>query len=193
MSYGQSKSSAIEYGFTEQNEQMLKARTLLDVAFYPHLAYQGRWVFASGDSKGSIHIQRDAYIDTIVQITAQGHTLTIDEKIDSKNRSTIFAEILSVKEHNKPGWIVPGVSQADVLLWAFTMKRPPALKVYTFWLDKLIEWFWPLRDTFRVFEIRNRENEFIWTTVGCSVPIRDIPYGCYFKDKEIVEKQLSLF
>jgi len=180
------------YSFTERNEWMLEARILLDINFYPHFAYQGHWVYIGGNSKGSAHIQREAHIDTIVQITDQGYTLTIDEKLDRKNRSTIFAETVSMKEYDKPGWMVPGVSKADLLLWAFRSKRPTGLKVYTFWLECLIKWFWPRKSMYPQFEILNK-NGRRWTTVGHQVPIRDIPAYCYFKDKEIVEAQLSLF
>lgn len=190
MPYGQ---QGKVYSFTERHRWMLEARTLLDKNYYPRFAWEGQWVFVSGNSRGSAHIQRDAHIDTIVRINEQGETLTIDEKLDSGNRSTIFAETVSMKEYNKPGWMVPGVSQADALLWAFNMKRPPGLKVYTFRLKELIDWFWPRETTFREYPILNRENGKRWTTIGRSVPISQIPKYCYLKDKEIVQAQLSLF
>lgn len=191
MSYGQQQKKE-PYSFTDRHRFMLEARTLLDKAYYPHFAYEGHWVFVGGNSRGSIHIQRDAHIDTIVQITAQGQTLTIDEKLDSQNRSTIFAETVSMKEYSKPGWMVPGISQADVLLWAFSMKRPLGLKVYTFWLQQLIEWFWPRQNQFQEYLIHNKENGKRWTTLGHQVPINVIPTYCFLKDKEIVTNQLEM-
>lgn len=181
------------YSFTERTEWMLEARSLLDVNYYPRIAYRGHWVYVGGNSRGSAHIQRDAHIDTIVQITDQGETLTIDEKIDSQNRYTLFLETVSMKEFGKPGWMQPGVSKADILLWAFQRKRPCGFMVYTFWLEPLIEWFWPRVSSFQEYPIQNREGRKRWTTLGRSVSISEIPSYCCFQEPEIVKSQLNLF
>lgn len=180
------------YGFEENVTWMLEARQLLDVNFYPHFAYEGRWVYVGGNSKGSVHIQREAHIDTVILIS-RNETLTIDEKLDRQNRYTILAETVSMVGYNKPGWMQPGVSKADLLLWAFTRKRPPGLKVHTFWLEKLIEWFWPRISMFERFEIKTQEGNKHWVTEGYQVPIKDIPAYCLFTEPELITVQMSLF
>lgn len=192
------------YSYVERMEWMLKARSLLDDRFYPRIAYQQRWVVLSG-SKQSVDMQRISHVDvvlnlvqsnhqdTIIQIKDGTETLFIDEKLDSKNRSTIFCETISVQEKQKPGWMVEGVSKSDVLLWAFCTKRPVGLKVYMWWLEPLIKWFWARLDWFDEYAIKNKEGDVRWMTIGRQVRIQSIPQELYFRKPEIVTAQLSLF
>lgn len=179
---------------------MLRQRSLLDVNYYPHWAYQGRWTYI-GRSTGSTTLQRTEHVDVSVQLSDGDNTLLIDEKIDGKNRQTILAETVSRRQPFRPdvpGWIVEGVSSADVLLWAFPRKRPqPGLKVYTFNFARLREWFWRNRndnpDLFEPHEIPNRENGKTWLTIGYSIPIKEIPRFFFYHSPVLIPYQLGLF
>lgn len=189
-----------EYSFSERIEWMMKARKLLDDAFYPNFAYQGRWVYM-GCSPGSDWMQRKEHIDVVIQVEGSGRavvlqagpqSLTVDEKIDSKNRSTIFCETMSDKDRRKPGWMVKGVSKADVLLWAFNRQQPAGLEVHMFWLKLLIDWFWPRASQFVEYPISNNENGRRWTTLGRQVPIHYLPDEIFIVRKHLVPMQMEL-
>lgn len=219
------------YNFDERLDWMREQRTLLDVNFYPRIAHNGRWVVMT-DSRGSEIFDKNRHVD-VTMMSATGiasrqkgiqsgpHSLTIDEKIDSKNRSTILFEwwskagqsvpfdwVKSGITHEQfegfandlgdkvPGWGQPKISDADILLWAFNRKQPAGLKVYMFWLQDLIQWIIPRRNWYRVYPIVNDE----WITWGYSIPIRgqgSIPADLFFGnlDGHLVRQQLdfSLF
>jgi len=190
------------YSFWEQVDWMVKARSLLDAEFYPRVSYQNRWV-VTGYSSGSEHINRNKHIDVIaaidtdhvnavVQLGSGPRSVTIDEKIDRKSRSTLFLETWSDVRRKAPGWMQPGVSKADVLLWAFRRQRPQAgMMVYTYKLAELVDWFWCVEGgrLWQEFNIPNRG----WTTVGRSVPIRDIPADLVWLEPQYITYQMALF
>lgn len=190
------------YSFWEQVDWMVKARGLLDAEFYPRIAYQNRWV-VMGYSAGSEYINRERHVDVIaaietdhvnavVQLASGPKSVTIDEKIDRKNRSTLFLETWSDKRRKTPGWMQPGISKADILLWAFQRQRPQAgMIVHTYKLPELIDWFWTFEDkkVWPEFDVQNQG----WVTVGRSVPIRDIPSEIVWLEPQYITYQMSLF
>lgn len=200
-----------EYSFSEQHEWMMAARQLLDVSFYPSLAYNGRWVVVTGETRAANHFQRGKHVDVAVQLTTSDHInclaqsrlgngmLAIDEKLDRKVRNTIFCETISVKHAGKPGWMVDGESKADVILWAYVSatRQRHGLIVYMFQLEPLVKWFWPRLDQFREYEIPNKETRngqaYRWLTVGRSVPIRHIPKSIILMENHFVPAQLDMF
>ncbi len=166
------------YDFDERMDWMLKERKLLDKEFYRVMAHNSQFV-QMGKSPSSIRIQRDGHIDIFFvpseRFMALQHgdpdsSVTVDEKIDDHWRPTIFAEEWSVK-NKKRGWMYPGVSEADLLLWAYKTRRPQGLKVFIWKLPELIEWYWDSNANFRLFEIPNKS----YVTVGRSVEHSWIP------------------
>lgn len=201
------------YSFSQQNKWQAETRTLLDVAFYPFAAYNGRWVVINGETKSATHFQRHKHIDVVLQLTTSDHVnclaqmkqgagmLAIDEKLDRMRRDTIFAETMSVLHQRKPGWMQRGVSKADVILWAYASlppKYPLGLKVHMLWLEPLIDWFWPRVRNFGEKEVYNEEKvpnsrPYKWVTVGRSVPVAVIPEEIFLLKNHFVPAQLDMF
>lgn len=183
------------YSFDERLEFSLRVRRLLDLELYPRFSYNEKWVFVGG-SHNSIEVQRRDHVDVFVQMAelrSGPYSLLVDEKIDRKTRNTVFCETVSMVEYNKPGWMQPGISRADILLWAFQTKRPGGFKIFAFWLKELQDWFWPRVDTFPEFKILNRQNGKRWTTLGRSVKLNQIPDPVYFINGYQITTQTKMF
>lgn len=183
--------------FSEKLQETHERRKLLDESFYPLWAYRGRFTPLEG-STGSDDFNRRMHVDVSIQIN-DVRTLLLDEKLDTKRRSTIFAETVSAKEHRTPGWMVPGISTADLLLWSYPLKRPhPGQTVYVLWFPMFKTWFWTKRRTtlmFEEYEIpnSNKERTRFWTTVGESVPLDVIPSEMFLVFKHDVLLQQRMF
>jgi len=188
--------SAPVYSYSEREAWQRRERALLDAHFYPHFAEDGQFIVL-GHSPGSVAANRKLHIDVFVRAAGAVQTLALDEKIDRKLRSTFFAETWSDREREKPGWMVEGVSDADLLLWAFKRLRPPGLVVYVLRFPEFRAWFWRQFNLFPgrfgdAHQIRNQEGRRRWVTEGFSVPIADVPTTHFLRHKELVTAQATL-
>ena len=148
--------------------------TVLVPAFY-ELRFYGRFRFFDGDMD---HQNRG--IDTVVYL--DGRPIYIEEKIVRwKGRKydafALETESCTVKGHEKPGWMHYG--EADRLLYCFAME---AGWLDCWWLDfgALQKWFWPLEDTFPVFQMDTKNR-----SAGRVVPIMAVRKAVAWKNFQL--------
>lgn len=147
-------------------------REVRDAILVPQL-YQAR---ASGRfvlmDKGrlSTMVQRRMAIDTITQ-ARDGGALGIEEKIVRwpGYRYTAYCletESCTVPGHESAGWMQYG--DADYLLYCFQLECG-GLDCDLIQFQRLRDWFWPLEETFPVFQMQSQNR-----TRGRKVPIAQV-------------------
>jgi hypothetical protein len=151
-----------------------KARVLLEEQLYRQWAYQGRFVSLSGESPGTMFLQRNAHIDVAIQVMQDDRVtcLTIEEKIVRQRHTALAIETHSDKRRDKSGWIY--TSTADVLLYAFGLAYG-GLEVYTMSLPALRKWFLPVADTFPKANTPNNGADGLFYSECRIVQITKIP------------------
>jgi hypothetical protein len=112
-------------------------------------------------------LQRRMAVDTVVQ-GKNGEAVSIEEKIVRWPGYTYTAycletESCTVPGHESPGWMQYG--DADYLLYCF-QQADESLACDLIPFPQLRDWFWPLADTFPVFQMTTRNR-----TRGRKVPI----------------------
>lgn len=163
---------------------------VLAPGYYGQFATEGRYVFIDKGRCATLFQKRFA-VDTIVQGKA-GAALCIEEKIvrwpgyDYEKQVTIapgydYKDICLETEsctnpgHESPGWMTYG--KADFLLYA--MMKPDRLEIGLYDFEQLQRWFWPLVETFKVFQMPKNNR-----TRGRRVPIETIKRAqipCWFR------------
>jgi hypothetical protein len=83
-------------------------------------------------------------------------------------RGTYFFELISNAEKDAPGCFLYSV--ADLLVYVFLESR----EVHCLPLPKLREWFVPVAKEYPLKTTKTRTGAIIYTTVGASVPLRDV-------------------
>ena len=147
-------------------------RGLRDAILVPQF-YQrrnaGRYVLMD-KGRFATFVQRRAAVDTIVQ-SRDGGVVAIEEKIvrwpgRQYTAYCLETESCTVPGHESPGWMRYG--KADYLLYCFEQEHG-GLACHLIPFQPLKEWFWPREETFRVFQMQERNR-----TRGRIVPIADV-------------------
>lgn len=102
-------------------------------------------------------LQRRMAVDTVVQ-ARDGGVVSIEEKIvrwPGKRYSaySLETESCTIPGRESPGWMAYG--DADYLLYCF-QQADDGLLCHLIDFQRLREWFWPLEETFPVFQMRQR-------------------------------------
>lgn len=84
------------------------------------------------------------------------------------NRRTYFFELLSNAEKETPGCFL--YSEADLLLYVFLAPR----ELHCLPLQATREWFLPRAKEYPLKSTRTKTGAITYTTVGASVPVRDV-------------------
>lgn len=169
------------YSFSASQDVERRGSLFLQRHLYPKMAENGQFVHFDGNTEAERIIQMELHIDLAMKVKG-GKTIFIDEKIDSKLRSTIFIETWSDTVQDKPGWAQLGVSHSDALLWAFP--KNGGYEVHVLRLERLLQWFLPQRMSFKGFEILNKEGDREWRAYGFSLPLLEIPDRLFYRDDE---------
>jgi hypothetical protein len=130
--------------------------------FYGKYCVEGRYVFIDKGRMASL-FQRRYAVDTIAQ-GKDGEAICVEEKIvrwpkwDKPHRHfCLETDSCTVPGRESNGWMHYG--EADYLLYCFADKEEVALTCYFINFPKLKEWFWPLVETFDVFQMKNTLNK----------------------------------
>lgn len=111
-------------------------------------------------------------VDRIIYLE-NGKTLTIDEKIRSKNYDDILLEFISNDKKNTPGWMEKDLA-IDYLAYAFL----PSKTAYLFdWRMLKLAWASYKQAWKDNYKIAKAENEHYFTHSVC-VPIRELRLRC---------------
>jgi hypothetical protein len=85
-----------------------------------------------------------------------------------KRRGTYFFELISNAEKDSPGCFL--YSMADLLVYVLLDAR----EVHVLELKPLREWFLPVAKQYAIKTTKTRTGANLYTTVGASVPLRDV-------------------
>lgn len=136
--------------------------------------YQKAFPNMTNHMRGKQHASASQYngVDRIIYLE-NGKTLTIDEKVRSKDYDDILLEFISNDQKNTPGWIEKDLS-IDYLAYAFL----PSKTAYLFdWRMLALAWAqnkeaW--KDNYKIAKAENLH----YTTHSVCVPIREIRLRC---------------
>jgi len=140
---------------------------------------QGRYVLMD-KGRLSTFLQRRMAIDTVIQ-AKDGGALGIEEKIVRWPGYRYAAycletESCTVPGHESAGWMQYG--DADYLLYCFQLECG-GLDCDLIQFQRLREWFWPLEETFPVFQMTTKNR-----TRGRKVPVSmvkaNVPVSSFF-------------
>ena len=163
--------------FATNDAWQREMRDVVLVPWYYSFAFEGRFVLLDGSRTPAERlIQKQAGIDTIVQVRAYNEWTSIQEKIVAfpKNGRPYTAICLetdscTIPGYESKGWMHYGC--ADRLLYCFETFEHD-LDCLDIDFHALRAWFWPRVTSFRTFRMEE-ENR----TAGCVVPIADIEFG----------------
>lgn len=130
---------------------------------------KGRFVLMD-KGRLSTFLQRRMAVDTIVQ-AKDGGAVGIEEKIVRWPGYVYIAYCLetdscTVPGHESAGWMWYG--EADYLLYCF-QQECGGLQCHLIEFQPLREWFWPLAESFKVFQMPTKNR-----TRGRLVPVADV-------------------
>ena len=132
-------------------------------------------------------MQRRMAVDTISQ-GRNGEAVSIEEKIVRwKGRHyTAFCletESCTVPGHGSSGWMAYG--EADYLLYCFH-QIDDSLDCHLINFQRLKEWFWPLEETWQVFQMTERNR-----TRGRLVPISHVESAVPYRGFALSEERVA--